>query len=64
MMETNDKTQKIVWHDDVVLKQMLSYAVGVWMGRYRLGKPVCISLTLNLRPRSWLLIPIMVIPLR
>lgn len=38
-METNDKTQKIVWHDDVVLKQMLSYAVGVWMGRYRLGKP-------------------------
>ena len=38
-METNNKTQKIVWHDDVVLKQMLSYAVGVWMGRYRLGKP-------------------------
>lgn len=27
------------WHDEVILKQLLSYAVGVWMGRYRLSKP-------------------------
>lgn len=27
------------WHDEVILKQLLSYAVGVWMGRYRLDKP-------------------------
>lgn len=26
------------WHDEVILKQLLSYAVGVWMGRYRLSK--------------------------
>lgn len=29
----------IQWNDDVVLKQFLSYAIGVWMGRYRLDKP-------------------------
>lgn len=27
------------WHDDVIIKQLISYAVGVWMGRYRLDKP-------------------------
>ena len=31
--------QRIVWHDDVVIKQLISYAVGCWMGRYRLDKP-------------------------
>ena len=30
---------EIVWHDDVIIKQLISYAVGVWMGRYRLDKP-------------------------
>ena len=28
----------IVWHDDVLIKQLLSYAIGCWMGRYRLDK--------------------------
>jgi hypothetical protein len=37
-METK-KTEKIVWHDDVLMKQLISYAMGVWMGRYRLDKP-------------------------
>lgn len=29
----------IVWHDDEVVKQFVSYAVGCMMGRYRLDKP-------------------------
>ena len=29
---------KIVWHDDVIVKQFISYAIGCWMGRYRLDK--------------------------
>ena len=37
-METK-KIEKIVWHDDVVTKQLISYAFGTWMGRYRLDKP-------------------------
>ena len=28
------KSEKIVWHGDVLKKQLISYAVGVWMGRY------------------------------
>lgn len=30
---------KIEWHDDVVIKQFISYAIGCMMGRYRLDKP-------------------------
>lgn len=29
----------IIWNDDVIIKQLISYIVGVWMGRYRLDKP-------------------------
>ena len=29
---------KIEWHEEVLMKQLISYAVGVWMGRYKLGK--------------------------
>jgi hypothetical protein len=29
----------VVWHPDVVMKQLISYIVGVWMGRYRLDRP-------------------------
>ena len=32
------KEQHIVWHDDVVMKQFIGYAVGCMMGRYRLHK--------------------------
>ena len=28
-----------IWNRDVVIKQLISYAVGCWMGRYRLDKP-------------------------
>lgn len=28
----------IEWHEEVLIKQLISYAVGVWMGRYKLGK--------------------------
>lgn len=29
---------KIEWHTDVLMKQLISYAVGIWMGRYCLNK--------------------------
>ncbi len=29
---------RLEWHEDVLMKQLISYAVGVWMGRYRLDK--------------------------
>lgn len=34
-IENND----IVWHNNVIAKQLISYAIGCWMGRYRLDKP-------------------------
>lgn len=30
---------QIVWHDDVLVKQLISYAIGCMMGRYRLDRP-------------------------
>ena len=30
---------KIVWHDDVLMKQLVSYAVGCMMGRYSIDHP-------------------------
>ena len=30
--------EEIEWHTDVLMKQLISYAVGVWMGRYCLNK--------------------------
>lgn len=37
--EISIENKDIVWHDDVIIKQLISYAVGCWMGRYRLDKP-------------------------
>lgn len=37
--EVSIKCNALKWHDEVILKQLLSYAAGVWMGRYRLDKP-------------------------
>ena len=37
-MEANNK-QHIVWHEDAIIKQLISYAVGCMLGRYRLDKP-------------------------
>lgn len=34
----NGRQQRIEWHEDVLMKQLISYAVGVWMGRYQLGQ--------------------------
>lgn len=34
-----NKRSQIKWNNDVLIKQLISYAVGVWMGRYRLDKP-------------------------
>ena len=33
-----DGTKKIVWHPDVLMKQLISYAVGCMMGRYSIDK--------------------------
>lgn len=30
--------QKITWHDDIIVKQLISYAVGCMMGRYSIDK--------------------------
>lgn len=39
-METmNNNRQRIVWHDDVVIKQFISWLVGCLMGRYSADQP-------------------------
>lgn len=38
-METKQQKQHIVWHDDAIIKQFISYAVGCMMGRYSIDKP-------------------------
>ena len=35
----NSNIQHIVWHDDVIIKQLISYAIGCMMGRYSIDKP-------------------------
>lgn len=37
--EISIENNQIVWHDDVIIKQFLSYAIGCFMGRYHLNKP-------------------------
>ena len=37
--EISIKNNEIVWHDDVLMKQLISYAVGCMMGRYSINKP-------------------------
>lgn len=37
--EITIKDGEIVWNKDVIIKQLISYMVGVWMGRYRLDRP-------------------------
>ena len=34
-----ESQSRILWQDDVLIKQLISYIVGVWMGRYRLDRP-------------------------
>ncbi len=37
--EISIEDNEVVWHDEAIIKQLISYAVGCWMGRYRLDKP-------------------------
>ena len=37
--EISIENDRIKWHDDVVMKQFISYAVGCMMGRYSIDKP-------------------------
>ena len=34
-----EKSEKIIWHDDVIIKQFISYLMGCFMGRYSVDKP-------------------------
>lgn len=34
-----ESQSRIMWQDDVIIKQLISYMAGVWMGRYRLDRP-------------------------
>lgn len=37
--EISVENEQLVWHNDVLAKQLLSYAIGCMMGRYRLDRP-------------------------
>ena len=37
--EISIEDNQIIWHDDVLMKQLISYIIGLIMGRYRLDKP-------------------------
>ena len=39
LIQTSDSDHEytLQWNEDVLMKQLISYAVGVWMGRYKLG---------------------------
>jgi len=37
--EISIENDKLVWHDDVIIKQFVSYAVGCMMGRYSVDAP-------------------------
>ena len=42
--EISIENNQIVWHPDVIMKQLISYAIGCMMGRYRLDKKgLCIA---------------------
>lgn len=36
--EISIENEQIIWHDDVIVKQLISYAVGCMMGRYSLDR--------------------------
>jgi len=36
--EISIEDNRIKWHEDVLIKQFISYAMGCWMGRYRLDR--------------------------
>lgn len=59
-MADNNNTQHIVWHDDAIIKQFISYAVGCMLGRYRLDKPGLHIAHQTLQMRRLLLTNIMV----
>lgn len=37
--EISIEDNKLVWHDDIIVKQFISYLVGCFMGRYSIDKP-------------------------
>ncbi len=37
--EISIENNQIVWHPDVIMKQLISYAIGCMMGRYSIDKP-------------------------
>lgn len=45
--EISIEDNQIVWHDDVIIKQLISYLVGSYMGRYSVNKPGLIIASQN-----------------
>lgn len=45
--EINIEDGEIVWHEDIVIKQLISYLVGCFMGRYSIDKPGLIIASQN-----------------
>jgi len=45
--EISIEDNQIVWHDDVIIKQLISYLVGCYMGRYSVNKPGLIIASQN-----------------
>ena len=37
--EISVRDDQLIWHNDVITKQLISYAIGCMMGRYRLDRP-------------------------
>jgi hypothetical protein len=37
--EINIENNEIVWHEDIIIKQFISYLVGCFMGRYSIDRP-------------------------
>jgi hypothetical protein len=37
--EISIENNEIVWHEDIIIKQLISYLVGCFMGRYSIDKP-------------------------
>lgn len=43
---------KIVWHNDIIIKQLISYLIGCFMGRYSVNKPGLIIASQGQKPED------------
>lgn len=50
--EISIEDEEVVWHDDVVIKQFISYLVGCFMGRYSIERPGLIIANQGQKPED------------